>query len=158
MIGEITRLFQHARWADEIMLAGLRRSTETPAEAWGEYGHILGATETWLSRLELRPSRSAVWNTDPPAALEILCKQVHDGFGAYLGKLTAELLATKIPYTNSLGKSFEGMVGDILLHVAMHAQYHRGKINLVLRQSGLEPLPTDYIAFTRGVPAATRRG
>ena len=29
------------------------------------------------------------------------------------------------------------------------------KINLMLRQGGLPPVPTDYIAWARGVPAAT---
>ena len=43
----------------------------------------------------------------------------------------------------------------MLLQVALHGQYHRGKINLMLRQAGLPPTPTDYISFARGVPAAT---
>lgn len=36
----------------------------------------------------------------------------------------------------------------------MHGQYHRGKVNLLLRQADRTPAPTDYIAFVRGVPAA----
>jgi hypothetical protein len=36
----------------------------------------------------------------------------------------------------------------------LHGQYHRGKINLLLRQSGAEPAPADYISYVRGVPAA----
>ena len=62
-----------------------------------------------------------------------------------------------VAYTTSAGKSFANTVKDILLHVAMHAQYHRGKINLLLRQAGLEPAPADYIAFIRGAPAARTR-
>ena len=42
-----------------------------------------------------------------------------------------------------------------LLHVPLHGQYHRGKINLLLRQAGRQPAPTDYITFVRGVSAAT---
>jgi hypothetical protein len=38
--------------------------------------------------------------------------------------------------------------------VVLHGQYHRGKVNLLLRQEGEQPAPTDYIAFVRGVPAA----
>jgi uncharacterized damage-inducible protein DinB len=56
---------------------------------------------------------------------------------------------------NSAGQSFETPVSDMLLQVALHGQYHRGKINLMLRQAHLPPTPTDYIAFARGVPAAT---
>jgi uncharacterized damage-inducible protein DinB len=39
----------------------------------------------------------------------------------------------------------------------LHGQYHRGKINLLLRQAGLAPAPVDFISFVRGVPAATTR-
>src|SRR4051794_22627480 len=148
MLAEIGRLFAHARWADRIMLDALRKSGNTPADAWKEYGHILGATETWLSRIQQRPSRSPVWNNDPPAALEILCQQTHESWSAYVEKLDADALANQVPYVNSAGKSFVSSVGDIVMHVALHAQYHRGKINLLLRQAGLEPAPTDYIAFT----------
>lgn len=42
-----------------------------------------------------------------------------------------------------------------LLHVALHAQYHRGKVNVLLRHAELAPAATDYIAFIRGAPAAT---
>jgi uncharacterized damage-inducible protein DinB len=46
-------------------------------------------------------------------------------------------------------------VGDILLQVALHGQYHRGKVNLLLRDAALPPAPVDFISFARGVPAAT---
>ena len=39
--------------------------------------------------------------------------------------------------------------------MALHGQYHRGKVNLLLRQGGHAPAPVDYVAFVRGVPAAT---
>jgi uncharacterized damage-inducible protein DinB len=42
------------------------------------------------------------------------------------------------------------------VHVAMHGSYHRGQITMLVRDAGAEPQPTDYIAFVRGAPAATR--
>jgi uncharacterized damage-inducible protein DinB len=45
----------------------------------------------------------------------------------------------------------------MLTHVAMHGSYHRGQIAAALRAGGDIPSPTDYIAFVRGAPAATRR-
>jgi uncharacterized damage-inducible protein DinB len=76
------------------------------------------------------------------------------GYDAYLAALAADTLGDRVPYVNSAGAAFETPIGEILLHVALHGQYHRGKINLLLRQSSAEPAPTDYIAFTRGAPAA----
>jgi uncharacterized damage-inducible protein DinB len=40
--------------------------------------------------------------------------------------------------------------------VALHGSYHRGQIALLVRAGGSTPAPTDYIAFIRGAPAATR--
>lgn len=156
-LAEIRRLFEHARSADEMLLSAFRDQAGIPGEAIREFGHVLGADETWLARLEHRASRTAVWPELGLAGLEPAAKAVHRGFGAYLRKLDETALDALVSYTNSAGTSFANTVKDILLHVAMHAQYHRGKINLLLRQAGLEPMPTDYIAFIRGAPAARTR-
>ena len=53
------------------------------------------------------------------------------------------------------GASFVTRLDDILLHTMLHGAYHRGQVSLMVRRSGGTPSPTDYIAFIRGVPAAT---
>jgi uncharacterized damage-inducible protein DinB len=54
-----------------------------------------------------------------------------------------------ISYKNSTGKEFKKSIRDILTHVALHGQYHRGQINLLLRIDGMEPINTDFITFRR---------
>lgn len=154
MVEAIQRIWAHARWADLRLLAGLAEG-DAPAEAWREYAHILGATETWLARLERRASGLAVWPEIEPAEAALLTERVHAGYAAFLHDLTVLRASLLVAYTNSAGQTFENSVGDILLHAALHAQYHRGKVNLLLRHAGRAPAPTDYIAFVRGVPAAT---
>lgn len=148
------RLLDHARWADRLILSALEARPEVPPAVLREFNHILGADEVWLSRLTRRPSRSAVWPDLTLGQARVLAESVHGAFAEYLGGLTEADLATTAAYTNSAGQSFETPVGEILLHVALHAQYHRGKINQLLRDAGQEPVPTDFIAFSRGVPAA----
>jgi uncharacterized damage-inducible protein DinB len=72
-------------------------------------------------------------------------------------RLTPDLLENLITYRNSVGDQFTSTVEDILTHVAMHGSYHRGQIAAALRAGGDTPSPTDYIAFARGAPAATRQ-
>lgn len=79
---------------------------------------------------------------------------VHAGYAAYLGGLSENGLQRTFSYRNSAGQEFSNTVLDVLLHAALHGQYHRGKVNLLLRQAGSSPVPTDYIAFIRGAPAA----
>jgi uncharacterized damage-inducible protein DinB len=154
-VSEVRRLLDHARWADGLMLSALEARADVPAGVLRELNHIFGADEVWLSRLTGRASRAAVWPDLTLAEARALADGVHAGFEAYVGTLDEPGLAVRVPYINSAGQSFETPVGEILLHVALHAQYHRGKINQLLRQAGQAPVPTDYIAFSRGVPAAT---
>ena len=118
--------------------------------------HVIAAEEVWLSRLEHRPPRVPVWPTLTLAELEVLAATVHDGFARYWDTLADSDPESPVPYTNSAGQPFSNTVLDIVMHVGMHGQYHRGKVNLLLRQFGHSPAPVDYIAFTRGVPAATQ--
>ena len=153
MLSTITKLWTHLVWADRILLEALRAGP-CPGAAVREYAHILGAEEIWLARMEQRPSRTTVWPEVPVEQLESLAGMVHDGYRSFLDRLDGAALTRVVAYTNSAGLSFENPVQDILLHVALHGQYHRGKVNLILRQAGQPPAPTDYIAFVRGAAAA----
>jgi uncharacterized damage-inducible protein DinB len=154
-IPDLRRLFAHAQWADQVLFEALQGAPGAPAEAWREFAHAVGAGEIWLARLEGRPPHAAVWPELPPAELDALAARVHAGYSTYLARLSEETTGDSVSYTNTAGRSFETAVGDILCHVALHGQYHRGKINLLLRQAGMKPAPTDFIAFVRGAPAAT---
>jgi len=54
-----------------------------------------------------------------------------------------------IVYSNSKGETFTNLVKDIIFHIINHSTYHRGQIAMEFRQSGLEPLNTDYIFYKR---------
>ena len=152
---QIRRLWEHAAWADQRLLDALRAAPEPPAAALREYAHVLGAAEVWLARLEQRAPRAAVWPEAPLADAAALGEHVRDGYARYLSRLQDDDLPRAVAYTNSAGQHFATPAGDMLLHVALHGQYHRGRVNLLLRQAGLDPAPSDFIAFARGVPAAT---
>jgi uncharacterized damage-inducible protein DinB len=153
---QLRRLWDHAAWADAALLSALDAHGAPPTGAMREYAHVLGAEETWLARLERRPPAAAVWPALGLGELGELARAVRAGYQHYLARLNEADLDTGIPYTNSAGLSFVTPVGDILLHVSLHGQYHRGKVNHLLREAGLTPAPVDFIGFVRGVPAATR--
>jgi uncharacterized damage-inducible protein DinB len=149
------RMWDHAAWADELLLSALESMHPAPPHAWREYAHVLGAESVWLDRLLRRPARYAVWPELSVAEASALARSLRAEYSAYVAALSADELDVRVPYVNSAGQSFETPASDMLLQVALHGQYHRGKINLMLRQAGLPPTPTDYITFARGVPAAT---
>lgn len=153
---KVRDIWEHVFWADARLFEAIRDS-EGAADPLHEYLHILGAEEVWLSRLERRSPRAAVWPEASRDGAKALREQVERGYRAYLSGLRPADLSAPTTYTNSAGTQFTSSVGDILLHVALHGQYHRGKVNLLLRQAGHAPAATDYIAFVRGTPAATAR-
>jgi uncharacterized damage-inducible protein DinB len=154
MLSTITKLWAHLAWADGILLEALQTGPAPPG-AVREYAHILGAEEIWLARLEQRASRTPVWPDLPLDQLVSLAGMLQRNYKSFLDRLDDRALAGVVAYTNTAGASFENSTLDILLNVALHGQYHRGKVNLILRQEGHTPAPTDYIAYIRGVPAAS---
>lgn len=154
-IERLQKLWAHAAWADAELLAAIQRLPSIPAAVLREYAHVIGAAEVWLARIDGRPSRVPVWPELSLAAVSELAAELRVGYESLLGRLTDGDLARDVIYTNSAGTPFTTRLDDILLHVALHGQYHRGKVNVLLRQAQLSPAPVDYIAFVRGAPAAT---
>jgi uncharacterized damage-inducible protein DinB len=148
-------LVDHMAWADGRVLESLRQSAVSP-RALEIYAHVLGAEHVWLARLEGRTPTLAVWPKMTIAECERVARENRAGFRSYVDRLTSEELRRTVHYRNSAGQEFDTPIEDILVHVAMHGSYHRGQVTLLVRDAGAEPQPTDYIAFVRGVPAATR--
>lgn len=155
-IDYLRRLADHCMAADAALAESLRSTATVPDAALREYAHIIGAEETWLARIERRAARAAIWPAGSLNEVLQLRRQVAESYRAYIAALSDADLERMVSYRNSAGIDFSTSVGDILLHVMLHGQYHRGKVNLLLRERGLPPVPTDYIAFVRGVPAATQ--
>jgi uncharacterized damage-inducible protein DinB len=151
----IHSLLDHMAWADERLLESLRQPT-VPQRALGLYAHVLGAEQVWLARLEQRTPVVAVWPVMTLDECERLGRENRAAFREYASRLTNGDLRRAVHYRNSAGQEFDSAIEDILIHVAMHGSYHRGQVTLLVRDAGAEPKPTDFIAFVRGVPAATR--
>lgn len=150
----ILRLYEHVEWADGILLRAVEAAGDDAPEAVREYAHLVGAEELWLARIQGRTPLVPVWPAATASELGALVRQTRAAYAAFLADLAPADLEREISYRNSAGRPFINTVADILLHVALHAQYHRGKVNLLLRQGGHEPAPTDYIAYVRWAPAA----
>ncbi|HSE27071.1 MAG TPA: DinB family protein [Gemmatimonadales bacterium] len=157
MPDHLRALFAHLRWADARALAALRVSNGQPPQARVLFAHVLGAEETWLARVEGRVPRLAVWPDLDVEQCVTWAERIHQALDALVAGLDADRLADEVAYVNSEGRAFHSTRRDILLHMAMHGQYHRGQVALLLRASGFDPAATDYIAWARGAPAATRQ-
>jgi uncharacterized damage-inducible protein DinB len=153
-----TRLYKHVEWANARVLESLRSARNPREKDLVLYSHILAAEHVWLSRINRSSQSVAVWPELSLDECENLGKVNVSAFNGLVSRLTPEVLQKPITYRNSAGDQFTSTIEDILTHVAMHGAYHRGQIAASIRAAGDIPSPTDYIAFRRGAPTATRRG
>ncbi|HEX4951918.1 MAG TPA: DinB family protein [Thermoanaerobaculia bacterium] len=153
----IEKLYAHLSWADDLTLESLRAAAELPAQALGLYAHVVAAELVWLGRLEGETASLPVWPRWSVAECAGHSARAQEGFVALLARTSEEDLGRNVHYANSAGQEFDTPIGEILVHVALHGSYHRGQIALLLREAGEQPAATDYIAYVRGVAAATRR-
>jgi len=156
-VGYFTKLFDHMEWADKRALASLRAMPDPPLQTVELMAHVLGAERVWLSRIEGKTSPIAVWPKLSLADAERVLAENFDGYKRALAKLSADGLQRPITYKTSAGDQFTSTIEDILTQVITHGSYHRGQIAAQVRSAGGNPNPTDYIAFIRGAPAATRQ-
>jgi len=151
------KLYQHLAWADERVLQSLRAAHSVLKKDLDLYAHILGSEHNWLSRIHASAPKLAIWPTLTLDECETLVKENVSAFNTLVSSLTPELLQKPITYRNRAGEQFTSTLEDILTHVSLHGAYHRGQIAASIRAAGDAPSPTDYIAFARGAPAATRK-
>ena len=152
----LSKLISHLAWADDRVLAALRSATAPDPDCLDLFAHVLAAEHVWLARLKGAVPHHPVW---PSLSLEQCAGLVQANqreLSAFVAALAPADLPRDVTYTNSAGQTFTSSVEDILLHVCLHGCYHRGQIAWAQRHGGGVPMPTDYIAFVRGAPAATR--
>jgi uncharacterized damage-inducible protein DinB len=148
------KLLAHLEWADTRVLDSLRASSHPNQRALDLYAHVLGAEHVWLSRMLKRAPREKIWPDLTIERAAALAAENAAGLRGLLDSCSANELQRKVAYNNSAGLPFESTLEDMLLQVALHGCYHRGQVALLLRDTGAEPAPTDYIAFIRGSAAA----
>jgi uncharacterized damage-inducible protein DinB len=148
----IQKLFAHMDWANRRLLDALQNAPANEASKPAAlFQHLLHAELIWLNRLRGESSQGlALWvelaDLDACAAL---IEENGGGFRTWLDACPEDRLDSLISYHSQTGVRFESSARDILTHVALHGQYHRGQINTALRNLGLEPPVLDYILFSR---------
>jgi uncharacterized damage-inducible protein DinB len=149
MKAHFERMLRSMVWADEVVLTALRGCQEAQSEGVRLFDHVLAAEEIWLSRIERRQPRHAVWPQLDLAACEHLAAANAEGYAALMSGLSDADLDGKVVYRNTKGEEFTTPLVDILTHVVIHGAYHRGQIARVFGATGATVASTDFITFAR---------
>jgi len=107
--------------------------------------HTLNAQQVWNSRI-LGEKAFEVWQINRFEDLEEIN---HQNFQKSIRIVENSDLDQRIQYQNSKGTKFENSIFEMLFQAINHSTYHRGQINSLLKQNGIEPVLTDYIFYKR---------
>jgi uncharacterized damage-inducible protein DinB len=145
----LTRLFAHMRWADQQVLEQLKTAEEVH-EPLKFYAHVLAAERLWYLRIhEENWTVVPVWPDFTLEQCEAMASENAALYEKLIPTLTPEMLSKPVPYKNTAGSDYRNTVGDMLLHLALHGQHHRGQIAHAMRRHGDTPPIVDYIAWVR---------
>jgi len=146
----LKKLFCYEAWASRRLLIRLRELPDVDPQVQKLLAHIQVGLKVWIMRIHGEDSRGiSIWPDLSLGECEALIDENEKAYAGLLANLSEEFLVKKVAYTNQHGLSYETAVGDILFHVITHGGYHRGQIARLLRQSGHEPVNTDYITYVR---------
>lgn len=146
----ILRMYRHLGWADTHILSMLKGLPQDDPQVRRLYSHVLLAEQIWLARLHQKDSTHLpVWDMLELAACEQLAQQNQEHYAELLSQLDEQNLDVLLTYKKSKNEQFETSIRDILIHVALHGQYHRGQINACIRAGGFDPVNVDYITYVR---------
>ena len=144
---EYKLLVDHEHWANQRLTEQLQKLGEIPEKAQRTFNHIIGAQHTWITRINDTQPMMTVWPSLMPDHWDSLFKKNHELLSVIVSE--EKNLSRVISYTNTHGGSFSNPVSEIILHLCLHSQYHRGQVITMCRDIIASPLPTDMIAFLR---------
>ncbi|WP_175622982.1 DinB family protein [Chryseobacterium schmidteae] len=107
--------------------------------------HTLNAQQIWNSRI-LDEKTFEVWQIN---SFDDLNEINYQNFQKSIKIVNDFDFDQVVEYKNSRGAKFENTVFEMLFQAINHSTYHRGQINSRLKQSGINPLLTDYIFYKR---------
>ncbi|PAE37759.1 DinB family protein [Bacillus sp. 7884-1] len=146
----IQSMCKHVHWANQRILETLQNGAVENRQVNNLFSHLLHAENVWFTRLMgADSSHLPIWADISLESCVEMVNQNYHNYAELLSNLSNTDLDRVVSYKNSKGTEFRNTIREILTHVALHGQYHRGQINQLLRVADLEPINVDFITFKR---------
>jgi uncharacterized damage-inducible protein DinB len=145
----IRDLFAHQAWADAEMwrYLGATPAAHSDKKVLELLAHTHSVQRFFLSAVLGEPlTREELAKEIPLPDLRESYREYHVQADRFLSKMRDSHLkdVVVVPWF----PDFQPKVSEALTQVAMHTQHHRAQILMLLRQSGGDPKPVDYIIWT----------
>jgi uncharacterized damage-inducible protein DinB len=142
-------MMKHDYWASERLLQTLHQLPWIPIKAKEIFDHIVAAEVTWYARIADLTPELPIWKSNlDMASLSTYLNESHERWMELL-ESDEDVLSKTVTYKNSAGRELSSTVAEILTHLTLHGQYHRGQVMILIRDQ-VEHMPsTDYIVYLR---------
>lgn len=149
MLSHHRRMFRFDHWANTVSLQAVLPDAERLPKSVAWLNHILGAKRIWLARVTGATPPFSINPTFDARALREEFEIADRGWTDFLAAQGDADVPRIIDYRSLKGDPFRSRLGDILSHVPIHGQHHRGQVNTDLRAAGLTPPAIDFIHAAR---------
>ena len=143
------RLLVFDHWANVQTWTAVSPVADRALKAVALVAHVVAAKLLWFARVVGRPQPLPVWPTLTLDQCRTELLLADDEWSQHLGSLADAALSMPVTYTNTRGERFTSGLVDILLHLPLHGQHHRGQIAAVVREAGGAPPVIDFIHASR---------
>jgi uncharacterized damage-inducible protein DinB len=160
MLQPYSQLIDMKRWADHGLYDAVSRnlerlSSQEVAIMLRILDHIHVVDRIFQHHLQGLPHTFAAARSKEPPQLQALAdsaRQVDDWYASYVGGLADADFEQPVDFVFTSGKPARMRRGEIILHVCLHGNYHRGNAGAVLQLKGLTPSRdaiTDFLEDAR---------
>ncbi len=142
------KLYQYNEWANKRVIGVLNKQQVDNEKILTLMGHIVAAQFLWFHRINgMPPAKVKLWGEYKLDQLNEMVEKANQMWLEFIER--EESFDRELTYKNYTGDPYVNNVESIMIHLVNHCSYHRAQIAMLLRQSGLEPINTDFITYDR---------
>lgn len=139
-------MIDHQAWADDRLSRALGAPDHYHEKSKKLFDHIIAAQNVWINRIENKTPELEVW---PVLTIDSWPTYIRSHHERLLSIIQNDRLGEIINYQNTSGQQFSNPVSEILMHLTLHSQYHRGQV-ISYSLDHFEKAPVvDMIAYLR---------
>ena len=159
----LQRLFRYKAWANNEIVIGIEKFPHgSPAReiALRILNHTFIVDRIFAANLRRTEHGYASPNDGNAPMLEELSRALKESdqwYIDYVSSLDPEHLAERIDFAFTDGKPGRMSREEMLMHVTIHGEYHRGQLGILMLQNSIKPTNDGFTTYLHNIEASSRR-